>query len=148
MRKSYRSLIVQHPEFVYGNNQTETSLNDNDSTFFFRSNEKDQYDIAGQLWKSCFYKQISEFRSSLKRHTMQLDNLMRSASIPSAHTREPTRHLDETQAAAERHERLYIARLTQAFLSFLSDSIAFYQKLMGEVQYKSYCVFSYYTRCK
>lgn len=86
--------------------------------------DRDFRDVTGLLWKTCFYKQIVEFRGSLRKHANQLDALGQQVrEQPSV----------EEFRIREQQERIYIARLTQAFLSFLSDSIAFYQKMIAEV---------------
>lgn len=88
--------------------------------------DRDFRDITGLLWKTCFYKQIGEFRGSLRRHANQLDVLGQQVrDQPNV----------EEFRVQEQQERIYIARLTQAFLSFLSDSITFYQKMVAEVSF-------------
>lgn len=90
---------------------------------------KDSRDIAGHVWRSCFYKQISEFRGALKRHSAKL------AAILSADKRAP---LGSDPGAVQR-EQVHIARLTQGLLGFLSDSISYFQQIVHGVS-KLRCV--------
>lgn len=119
VRKGYRTLVVSHTAFLYG----EAPQSQIGSV-----TDRDFSDVTGLLWKTCFYKQIVEFRGSLRRHANQLDILGQQVrEQPSV----------EEFRIQEQQERIYIARLTQAFLSFLSDSIAFYQKMVAEVRFVS-----------
>ena len=94
--------------------------------------------MAGLLWKTCFYKQIVEFRSALRRHTSQLEQLLVLHNQQQQGGR-PQQYQQlqlvqqERQQQKEQQERLHVARLTEAFRSFLADSLAFYQKMMAEV---------------
>eukprot|EP01032_Pedospumella_encystans_P027471 gene27471-31049_t len=116
VRKGYRTLVVSHTAFLY----REAPQSQTGSVI-----DRDFRDVTGLLWKTCFYKQIVEFRGSLRRHANQLDVLGRQVrEQPSV----------EEFRVQEQQERIYIARLTQAFLSFLSDSIAFYQKMVAELE--------------
>jgi len=120
VRKGYRTLIVNHTSFLYMDApQSSNSAADRD----FR-------DVAGLLWKTCFYKQIVEFRSALRKHAAQLDHV--GAQLQSVRNERDQPGVEELRTR-EQQERLYVARLTQAFLSFLADSIAFYQKMVSEV---------------
>jgi hypothetical protein len=71
----------------------------------------DAGDLANCMWRNCFYKQISEFRAALKRHSLRLGGA----------------------AIVQEREKLHLAKLTQALLAFLSDSVSFYQKMVVEV---------------
>lgn len=147
VRRAYRSLLIDHAAFVYdtqydhGNNggQTENTITNGKETDF--------RDIAGLLWKSCFYKQIAEFRSSLRKHAAHHDSLLETAQSragpSSRHNGEDKNHhhqypqlggVSNEQREQAQAERVYIARLNQAFLGFLSDSVAFYQKMVAEVR--------------
>lgn len=84
---------------------------------------KDSRDIPGHVWRSCFYKQISEFRGALKRHTANL------VAVQSADRRTSL----GSDAGAVQREQMHIARLTQGLLSFLSDSINYFQRIVHEV---------------
>ncbi len=53
IRKKYRTLILDYPEFCLENNS--------------------KRDIIGQLWKNSFYKQIEEFRKAIKKCKVQYD---------------------------------------------------------------------------
>jgi hypothetical protein len=108
---------VQHVDFLYGIAEQGQEGGDGEVT------AKVQRDIPGTLWKTCFYAQIAEFRSALKKHTSRLTLL--SAGTAGQATERPEE---------ERRERLYVAQLTEAFLKFLSDSLAFYQKMISEVE--------------
>ena len=115
VREGYRTLIVGHTAFLYD----EAPRNQTTST-----SGRDFRDITGLLWKTCFYKQIGEFRGSLRKHANQLDALSQQVR------EQPS--IEEIRIR-EQQERIYVSRLTQAFLKFLSDSIAFYQKMIAEV---------------
>jgi hypothetical protein len=122
LRKGYGTLIVQHVDYLYGIAPAAQGQQ-------HRSGEpapKSQRDIAGMLWKTCFYAQIAEFRGSLKKHTSRLALL-------------PAPAAGAAERPEEHKERLYVAQLKEAFLKFLSDSVAFYQKLMSEVRDTTSC---------
>lgn len=140
VRKAYRTLIVDHPAFVYdpANGSQATRDNANLVSHTSTTRECDYRDIAGLLWKGCFYKQIAEFRSSLRKHSVHLDSLVQSALPATNQVTEGARQLSAAAEVKEREqaERIYIARLNNAFLSFLADSVAFYQKVVAEVKLK------------
>lgn len=79
---------------------------------------EEKKDVDGLLWKTCFYKSIEEFRKSLRVHSTHLERLSHQIGV---------------DFELLEQERLFISRLTQDFIRFLTDSIAFYQKLMVEV---------------
>lgn len=79
----------------------------------FLSQEK--RDVDGLLWKNCFYKRIEEFRRSLKKHTPELNQLT------------------PYTAAYDKH-CLFLSKLSFSFKSFLSESVAFYQEMMTELE--------------
>jgi hypothetical protein len=110
---------VQHVDYLYGIIAEEQGQQHGDGETTGRL----QRDIPGMLWKTCFYAQISEFRSALKKHTSRLALLSAAAAGAAGERPED-----------ERRERLYVAQLTEAFLKFLSDSVAFYQKMILEVR--------------
>ena len=87
MRKNYRQLVLDFPAFC-----------------------QDKKDIIGQMWKSCFYKQIEEFRKIIKKCKTQLE-------------------VNRDNVALKNHHAL----LHKEFSSFLSDSLRWFQKLMNEV---------------
>lgn len=119
-------MIVNHIDFLYSPNE---------HSLVSTTGDKDFRDVTGLLWKSCFYKQIVEFRSSLRKRAADLDSigLQLQSGLSGRGERHAARDLEELRQR-EQNERLYVARLTQAFLAFLSDSIAFYQKMMAEVR--------------
>lgn len=134
IRRAYRSLIIDHAAFVYDAKWDSRAADANDESIRSAdttTREQDYRDIAGLLWKSCFYKQIAEFRTSLRKHSAHLDSLVQA----SHQAGDDVKQLREQEQA----ERLYIARLNHAFLGFLADSVAFYQKMVAEV--RVHCVF-------
>lgn len=73
--------------------------------------------MMGLLWKNCFYKNIEEFRKSLKVLKGQLDiNRMNHKLVD------------------------HVARLAQEFSAFLKDSSNFISGLMSEVSQLSYFI--------
>ena len=92
LRLDYRKLIVNHTAFIF----------------------KEKKDVDTQMWKNCFYKQIEDFRRSIRKNSSDLSN---------------------TQPSDPRIEkqRFYLVQLTTALISFLSDSTVFYQDMMLEV---------------
>lgn len=93
VRKLYRLLVVNFPSFA-----------------------RERKDIIGQLWKTCFYKQIEDFRKAIKNAKVKHDSLLRGPS-----------------PAALQDVRRHLSSLSHEFLLFLSDCIRYFQKLMGEV---------------
>eukprot|EP01038_Epipyxis_sp_PR26KG_P008246 gene8246-11160_t len=82
---------------------------------------EDKKDIDGSLWKFCFYKQIEEFRRSIRNYAGQIEN---SKQFPNnSATSLP---IDKLKA--------YLGKLTASFIQFLADSIIFYQTLMLEFE--------------
>jgi len=100
-------MIVKHVEYLYRETKDIVS-----------GMVKDRLDMSGHLWRTCFYKQITEFRSAIKKHSHNLDKLMNSSN---------------SDAIVVQKQQLHVARLTKAFLEFLSDSIDFFQKITTEV---------------
>lgn len=115
---------MQHVDFLYG---IDSSAKQQDGVTSNTATKK-QRDIAGMLWKTCFYTPIAEFRSALKKHTARLALLPTAAPAGQSASRPD-----------DQRERLYVAQLTEAFMKFLGESIAFYQKLMSEVGRTSNC---------
>lgn len=70
-------------------------------------------DIHTALWKTCFYKQIDEYRRSLKK----------------------TKGIIDQKSNPEQHEKasVHLMHLIAAFSKFLSDSIAWYQEFLLQV---------------
>eukprot|EP01035_Chromulina_nebulosa_P029542 gene29542-39162_t len=93
LRLDYRKLIVNHTAFIF----------------------KEKKDVDTQMWKNCFYKQIEDFRRSIRKNSSDLSN---------------------TQPSDPRIEkqRFYLVQLTTALISFLSDSTVFYQDMMLELE--------------
>lgn len=77
---------------------------------------RERKDIIGQLWKTCFYKQIEDFRKAIKTAKAKHDSLIRGPS-----------------PAALQDIRRHLSSLSHEFFLFLSDCIRYFQKLMGEV---------------
>jgi hypothetical protein len=76
---------------------------------------KEKKDADTQMWKNCFYKQIEDFRRSIRKNTAELATYADS----------------DTQIIEK--QRYYLVQLTSALLTFLSDSTVFYQDMMLEV---------------
>jgi hypothetical protein len=76
-------------------------------------------DIIGSFWKNCFYKHIEEFRKSIKKLKTQYEANPYNQPL-----------------------KLYLAKLSQEFLSFLHDSSRFIQKLMTDVREADYSRFT------
>lgn len=70
-------------------------------------------DIDGLLWKQCYYKQIEEFRRSIKKTT----TIIEENTSPS--------FVEKAQA--------HLLKLTGAFLKFLTDALSAYQEFMLQV---------------
>ena len=81
---------------------------------------KEKKDIDALLWKNCFYKQIEDFRRSVRKNSSTLGN-MTAANDP----------LVEKQ-------KFLIAKIVSAFITFLADSSTFYQDMMLEVTYLNF----------
>lgn len=94
LRSGYRSLIVEHAASLHS----------------------EKKDIDGLLWKNCFYRQIEDFRKSIKRNSSQLEVS------------------DGTSFALREKQQVYLAKLAAALLKFLADSVVFYHSLMQEVR--------------
>ena len=93
LRKDYHTLLVEHPDL---------SLNV-------------KKDIDSMLWKTCYYRQIEEFRASIKKTTSIIEN-----ANDIILTEKATAHL---------------SKLTVALMKFLADAISSYQDLL--LQYES-----------
>jgi hypothetical protein len=83
---------------------------------------QNDYDVDLLLWKNCFYKQIEEFRRSIRKYANQVDELKSMDTIDRASTQ-----LDKLKS--------YLGKLSSSFVLFLSDSINFYTALMREVRF-------------
>lgn len=66
------------------------------------------------MWKNCFYKQIEDFRRSIRKYSADLSN-------------------SQSSDPRVEKQRFYLVQLTAALISFLSDSTIFYQDMMLEV---------------
>jgi len=93
LRGDYRKLIVHHTHFIF----------------------KEKKDADTQMWKNCFYKQIEDFRRSIRKNTAELATYA------------------DTDLRIEK-QRYYLVQLTSALLNFLSDSTVFYQDMMIELE--------------
>jgi hypothetical protein len=96
MRKNFGKIIVEHPDFQY-----------------------ERKDMIGSLWKSCFYKQIEDFRKTIKINKMKYEEALKGP---------------RGQGLLE--FRKYLTTLSNEFSLFLKDSIVYFQKLMNEVKDK------------
>ena len=92
LRSDYRKLIVHHTAFIF----------------------KEKKDVDTQMWKNCFYKQIEDFRRSIRKYSADLSN-------------------SQSSDPRVEKQRFYLVQLTAALISFLSDSTIFYQDMMLEV---------------
>lgn len=93
LRVDYRKLIVYHTHFIF----------------------KEKKDADTQMWKNCFYKQIEDFRRSIRKNTAELATFA------------------DSDMRIEK-QRYYLVQLTSALLTFLSDSTVFYQDMMLELE--------------
>lgn len=94
LSKSYEILIIKHFEAC------------DDNTF-------------SQLWKSCFYKQIEDFRQAMKRFKAAAD-----AAV------------DRSVRSSEAHNfKQLLAAAQEMFNDFLTNSKQYFQKLMKKVLY-------------
>ncbi len=73
--------------------------------------------MVSHLWKNCFYKQIEEFRASIKQRKKLLDDQMNTSG----------------QYASRDKEQL--GMLNGEFVRFLGDSISYFTKLMSQVSF-------------
>lgn len=99
MRRDYRTLIMEHIQFVH----------------------REKRDIHGLLWKTCFYKQIEEYRHSIRGHSNKLNSLYAEQSM------------GMFKAKEIEFEQAYLNRLTLSFVQYLNDSVVFYQRLLSDV---------------
>ena len=99
IRSNYHKLLVYYPQFC-------SSLSK---------------DVDTLLWKSCFYKQIDEYRKSIKRTIDIIDN-------------DDGNNIDTTSSVLLDKAKLHLLKLTAVFNNFLADSIAFYQDLMLQLE--------------
>ena len=99
MRRDYRTLIMEHIQFVH----------------------REKRDIHGLLWKTCFYKQIEEYRHSIRGHSNKLNSLYAEQSM------------GMFKAKEIEFEQAYLNRLTLSFVQYLNDSVVFYQRMLSDV---------------
>ena len=98
IREDLKTLITQHPIF----------------------SNAPCHDVHGMLWSQCFYKQIEEFRRSIRKHA----NAIAEDEAPAASATVPR---DEEAALKARH---HFVRLVSTYTKLLSSSFVFYQDLM------------------
>ena len=81
------------------------------------------HDVHGMLWSQCFYKQIEEFRRSIRKHASALaeDNDATALGMSVAAAR------DEEAVVKARH---HFVRLVTTYTKLLTTSFVFYQELM------------------
>jgi hypothetical protein len=75
-------------------------------------------ELDGSLWRSCFYKQIEEYRKSIKNTTLVIDNGTN----------------DNNNLQLIDKARGHLAKLTSALIRMLSESIQFYMELLKELE--------------
>jgi hypothetical protein len=73
------------------------------------------------LWKQCFYRQIEEYRRSIRKTVQLLEQT------------EPNPANAANMSTIEK-AKAHLARLTAVFSKFLSDASTFYQELMLQVR--------------
>jgi Telomerase activating protein Est1 len=91
MQRDYQTLIIHHPSFGK--------------------------DVDSALWKQCFYRQIEEYRKSIRK-TVQI--------IESSDNATSTNPMIEKAKS-------HLAKLNSAFSHFLSGSMTFFQETMLKV---------------
>lgn len=72
-------------------------------------------DIIGNLWKTCFYKTIEEYRAAIRQLKKVLDSQMASMRSYSQQDKEQ------------------FALISKEFIRFLDDSMRFFSDLLTEV---------------
>jgi len=82
---------------------------------------REKRDIHGLLWKTCFYKQIEEYRQSIRGHSNKLNSLFVEQSM------------GMFKAKEIEFEQAYLNRLTLSFVQYLNDSMMFYQRMLSDV---------------
>lgn len=87
----------------------------------FQFVHREKRDIHGLLWKTCFYKQIEEYRHSIRGHSNKLNSLYAEQSM------------GMFKAKEIEFEQAYLNRLTLSFVQYLNDSVVFYQRLLSDV---------------
>ena len=101
IRKDYQVLVVNHTIYACSGNK----------------------DVDGMVWKQCFYRQIEEYRKSIRKTTQIID--------------QESREVDTTTPAVvnpiSEKARLHLAKLHTAFAKLLSDATSFYQDCMLKV---------------
>ena len=122
IRRGYRTLIVEHYKFL---------------------GASPDRDAHGGLWRT-FYKVIEEFRKAIKKNTAEFQSALGLAhakfGAPSAGAGISAAASTEQQQAQRRdikhleQRHFYIAQLKQDFLTFLTNAMAFYHKLMMKVR--------------
>jgi hypothetical protein len=70
-------------------------------------------DIDGLMWKQCFYKQIEEYRRSIKKTSLLI--------------------AEGGQSPMTEKARQHLIKLTTFFFKFLTDSLAIYQDMLAKV---------------
>lgn len=94
IRHDYKDLILEHPKFAAASPK----------------------DIDAMLWKQCFYKQIEEFRRSIRKTMQVIEGDGR-----------------ELNFIVSDKAKQHLGRLTSAFSRFLLDSSVFYQDILKQV---------------
>jgi hypothetical protein len=95
VRSDYRELIVNYPSFRAESKSSSSSK-----------------DIDGLLWKSSFYKQIQEYRKSISKTLLIIE--------------EKNNFLEKA--------KLHLIKLNSVFIKYLSDAVVFYQDLMLQLE--------------
>lgn len=98
IREDLKTLITLHPAF----------------------SNAPSHDVHGMLWSQCFYKQIEEFRRSIRKHA----NTIAEDEAPAAAMPGPR---DDEGALKARH---HFVRLVSTYTKLLCSSFVFYQDLM------------------
>lgn len=93
-------------------------------------------DIDEVLWKQCFYRQIEDYRKSIRKTVQLLDQS--NATTPNANNSNKSANNSATATLTSSEmgvkAKTHLARLTAAFIKFLSDGSMFYQDLMLKVR--------------
>ena len=105
MRQDYQLLIINHPGVGK--------------------------DVDSALWKHCFYRQIEEYRKSIRKTVQIIENQGATGTGTSGESA-GGRHATADPLMLEK-AKSHLARLNSAFAKFLSDSITFYQETMLKV---------------
>jgi hypothetical protein len=103
IRNGYRRHIVEYSSFI------------ND----------EKRDVHLMLWKSCFYKQIEDFRKSIRKYASYIEEKKTNQGFAIT-----------DQSINQEKLKSHVSKLTSSFILFLTDSINFYLSLMKEVSLK------------